>query len=70
MRPAIAISPRTAMYSSICVTFRSFVQPVEAQGTTHVSGISREASGPERRSSFRMSRRNLSLAVIQLRGLS
>ena len=51
-RPAIAISPRIIRNSSICVTLRLFVQPVEAHGTTHVSGMSRELSGPELPSSF------------------
>jgi hypothetical protein len=43
----MAISPRSIRYSSICVTLRLCVQPVDAQGTTQVSGMSREASGPE-----------------------
>ena len=66
-RPAIATSPRIIRNSSICVTLRLFVHPVEAQGTTHVSGISRELMGPERPSSFRMSRLNESLSRIQSR---
>ena len=61
-RPEIAISPRIIRNSSICVTLRLFVQPVEAHGTTHVSGMSRELSGPELSSSSRMSRRKRSLS--------
>jgi hypothetical protein len=63
-RPAIATSPRIVRNSSIWVTFRLFVQPVEVHGTTAVSGMSRELRGPDRRSSFRMSRRNPSLSRI------
>ncbi len=58
----MATSPRSSRSSSICVTFLAFVQPVDAQGTTHVSGISREASGPEPPSTSRMSRRKRSLS--------
>ena len=53
--------------SSICVTLRLFVQPDEAHGTTQVSGISREASGPDFFRSSRMSRRNRSLSRNQTR---
>ena len=42
MRPAIATSPRIIRNSSIWVTLRSLVHPVEAHGTTLVSGMSRE----------------------------
>ncbi len=66
-RPAIATSPRIVRYSSICVTLRLFVHPVEAQGLTHVSGMSRELNGPELPSSSRMSRRKGSLSLIQAR---
>ena len=45
-RPAIAISPRIIRNSSIWVTLRLFVHPVEAHGTTHVSGMSRERQRP------------------------
>ena len=41
-RLAIAISPRIIKNSSIWVTLRLLVHPVEAHGTTHVSGMSRE----------------------------
>ena len=64
-RPAIATSPRIIRNSSIWVTLRSFVHPVDAHGTTHVSGMSRELSGPELPSSSRMSRRKRSLSRIQ-----
>ena len=67
MRPAIATSPRIIRNSSICVTLRLFVHPVEAHGTTHVSGMSREVSGPELPSRSRMSRRNESLSRSQAR---
>ena len=66
-RPAIATSPRIIRNSSIWVTLRLFVQPVEAHGTTHVSGMSREVSGPELPSRSRMSRRKRSLSRIQVR---
>ena len=49
------------------MTLRLFVQPVEAHGTTQVSGMSRDASGPERESSARMSRRNASFFSIHAR---
>jgi hypothetical protein len=55
------------MSSSIIVTLRLFVQPVEAQDTAQVSGISREATGPDRSRSLRMSRRERSLWRSQLR---
>jgi hypothetical protein len=61
-RPAIAISPRIIRHSSICVTLRLFVHPVEAHGATHVSGTSREVTGPELPSRSRMSRRKRSLS--------
>ena len=59
----IATSPRLIGWR-IWVTLRSLVHPVEAHGTTHVSGMSRELSGPELPSSSRMSRRNRSLSRI------
>ena len=46
------------------MTLRLLVHPVDAHGTTHVSGISRELSGPELPSSSRMSRRKRSLSRI------
>jgi hypothetical protein len=61
-RPAIATSPRVIMSSSIWVTLRLFVHPLEAHGTAAVSGMSRELTGPDERSTFRMSRRKRSLA--------
>ena len=45
---------------------RLFVQPVEGQGTTLVSGMSRESSGPSASSVARMSRRKESLAASQV----
>ncbi len=67
-RPAIATSPRIVRHSSIWVTLRFAVHPVEAHGTTHVSGMSREAIGPpELPSSSRMSRRKGSLSRIHAR---
>ena len=61
-RPEIATWPRMVRNSSIWVTLRLWVQPVEAHGTAHVSGMSREVSGPELLSCSRMSRRNPSLS--------
>ena len=58
------------MNSSICVTLRLFVQPLEAHGTAQVSGISRETRGPDFSSSFRMSFRNESLSRNQARDRS
>jgi hypothetical protein len=55
------------MKSSRRVTLRLFVHPVEAHGTWQVSGISRDASGPEAASRPRMSRRQASLAATQFR---
>ena len=69
-RPAIATSPLIIRNSSIWVTFRVFVQPVDAQGTTQVSGISRELGGRSAPSSARMSRRNRSFSRSQTRGRS
>ena len=66
-RPAIATSPRITRISSIWVTLRLLVHPVEAHGTTQVSGMSREVIGPELPSRSRMSRRNRSLSWIQAR---
>ena len=49
-RPAIATSPRELRNSSICVTLRLPVQPLDCHGTTLVSGTSRDISGPDSRS--------------------
>ena len=69
-RPEIATSPRIIRNSSIWVTLRLFVHPVEAHGTTQVSGMSREVSGPELPSSSRMSRRKRSLSRSHARAAS
>ncbi len=45
-RPAIATSPRIARSSSIWVTLRLFVHPDDGHGSTCVSGMSRDISGP------------------------
>ena len=45
------------------MTFLLSVHPVDRHGTTHVSGSSREGSGPDRRSLRRMSRRHASLVL-------
>ena len=66
-RPAIATSPRTERNSSIWVTLRLFVQPVEAHGTWLVSGMSRDSSGPASRSRATTSLRNRSFVSIQSR---
>ena len=68
-RPAMATSPRLTRNSSICVTFRSLVQPVDGHDTTLVSGMSRDSSGPDVPSRSRMSRRNRSLARSHSRAL-
>ena len=59
----MATSPRIASSSSIWVTCRSVVQPLEDQDTADVSGISLDGSGPDRSRSARMSRANPSFAV-------
>ena len=69
-RPEIATSPRSIRYSSIWVTLRLCVHPVDAHGTTHVSGMSREVSGPEPARRSRMSRRKESLSRTQASGRS
>jgi hypothetical protein len=45
------------------VTLRSFVQPVDTQGTWLVSGMSFDGSGPFAASRSRTSRRNRSLSA-------
>ena len=62
MRPAIATSPRIIRNSSIWVTLRLWVQPVDAHGTAQVSGIAREVVAPEVARRSRMSHRKESLS--------
>ena len=63
-------SPRAASrISSIWVTFRSLVHPVDGHGTALVSGMSRDSSGPDSPSRSSTSRRNRSLRREPSRGL-
>ena len=62
---SVATSPRAAIRSSILLTLRSFVQPLERHGLTHESGISPATSGPSSVSRRRMSRRQASLSITQ-----
>ena len=55
------------MKSSMRVTFRLWVQPVDFHGTWQVSGSSRDGRGPEAARQARMSRRKESLARTQSR---
>ena len=63
LAPAIATCPRRARASSILVMLRLLVQPDDGHGSTLVSGMSRESSGPSASSSARMSRRKESLVA-------
>jgi hypothetical protein len=53
-------------FSSILVTLRSLVQPLEGQGAIASSGISRDVSGPSRPIRSRMPRANGAFASTQL----
>ena len=64
-RREIAISPRAARNSSIWVTLRSLVQPVDGHDTSLRSGTSRDSNGPKSRSTSSTKRRNRSLAASQ-----
>ena len=61
-RPAMATFPRPTSNSSMVVTLRLWVHPVDCQGTTAVSGMSRDCSGPASRSRANTSRWNAALA--------
>ena len=50
------------------VTLRLFVQPVDFHGTTAVSGMSRDVSGPESESRSTMSQLNASFSRNQTAG--
>jgi len=67
MQPEITTCPRRASDSSILVLFRLLVQPANGQGSTLVSGTSRESSGRFFSNSARMSQRNGSLVSATLR---
>src|SRR5512132_650911 len=68
--PLPSNTPRAIRNSSIWVTLRLLVHPLEGHGTTDVSGMSRDVIGPELPSSFRMSRRKRSLSRNQVRDRS
>ena len=53
------------MKPSIITTLRLLFHPLDAHGFTHVSGSSREVSGPDWRSRRMMSFRQASLALTQ-----
>lgn len=66
-RPATATSSRATRKSSILMTFRLLVHPADRHGRTHVSGNSREVSGPSPRSHWRMASRQVMLVSTQSR---
>ena len=59
--PDTATSPASTMNSSICVTLRLLVQPLDFHGSTHVSSNARAGSGPSASSRLRMFCRQISL---------
>ena len=65
-RPATATWPLAVRISSSWVTLRSFVHPVDAQGSSALSGISEDSSGPAAASWSSTRRRNPSFAASHL----